>query len=510
MSKAKIFLPVALILVLVLAACSGGNQNNQPTGLPGLETGFPTSVPNTGATSVFPTAAPTEGMSTVVSVPTSLGTSGVSGTLTVGTSTPAAAATSASTSIVVARPGLTTTPSGVSNTPSVSGTQGVPSTGSSQLTKLSTMMNYSVVDANGNTVGTVRDYIINQCEAHLLYLVVDLNPSATASPTSVAGTGGSVLIPYEAFTVNPPAMVSQNSFVLSSKVTNLSSAPTVDINTIDLENPTWETNVLTYWRQYVNLTLTTGCNVPANGGTGAPVSGTVIPGGTPGVTGTSVPTVSGSVPTVPGTVPTVPVTVPTVPGSVPTVAGVFAPNTSFVAGTASVPAGSSTMVAGTPVTGFPTRTSNRVTVYRLALASQMLKANLIEGTGQVLGQVNDVMVVPNTGAILFAAIQPSTAGTPVAGTQTSGTQVSGTPVGGSSVSSAQTTQGLIALPDGAFTVRYIAGSTSAAQKQLVLVLLVPTSVYTGAPAYNPGTNTIDTQWFDYWNQYIPMTMSELP
>ena len=50
----------------------------------------------------------------------------------------------------------------------------IPSTGQGQgqVVSLASMMQFRVVDAGGEMIGTVSDYVVNICEAHILYAVV--------------------------------------------------------------------------------------------------------------------------------------------------------------------------------------------------------------------------------------------------------------------------------------------------------------------------------------------------
>jgi sporulation protein YlmC with PRC-barrel domain len=67
----------------------------------------------------------------------------------------------------------------------------LPATGRAGVTRLSALSGYLVVDTTGASLGTVNDYILNLCEAHLVYLLVDADPALQLE-------GGSrLVIPYE-------------------------------------------------------------------------------------------------------------------------------------------------------------------------------------------------------------------------------------------------------------------------------------------------------------------------
>lgn len=355
------------------------------------------------------------------------------------------------------------------STPIVSGTQvggGIPDTGDGTLVQLSELLRYRVVDSEGNDLGQVSEYVINMCEAHIVYIALNPNgqgagsgqstsPTGAAvigtpqvgSPTGSPASGGQqVLIPYEAVNLRDnPQGSGQDTLVVELNGADIASAPTVDVKTLDLNDTSWETEITGFWSQYMDLGLTTECRVPSGGG----ASGTAVPG----MSGTSAPgaTSGGGI---------------TSFDSTPAVNG-----TQSAVGT--LPA------VGTSVSG-----GNRVSVYKIALASAVLNADLQEGNGTSVGKISDAVIIPETGGILYFLAQAT------AGNQSAG-------AGGQN----------IALPPGAVNVRH---EGSGASSKTILVLLVQTDVFRNAPGYTAGSGQLDSDLFDYWSQYIPMTQEALP
>lgn len=503
MKKHFVLLTILVIGVLALSACSGGGAGNAtPAG--GTE-----GVPNTGgfATDTFPTdmvgtALPTTGLSTSES-----GLSTSAPTTDLSTATSQVGGSGEGTSVVA---------------PTSQATSSIPNTGNGELVNLSAMLNFRVQDSSGKELGRVVDYVVNVCEAHIAYIAVDMASASTSGASSSNSTGGStsgtavtsngasttsagnvVLIPYQAatslngvlgagvFSNNPaaggtggtvsgtsvsgtsvPSTGSQSNsgagnltssgdvLVVNIGGADLTTFPAVSLSALNSSDVTWEANVINFWGPYMKLGLTTACSVPANGGTLVPTGAAPEVVGTPMVSGTAVMDVS------------------------------------------------------------PTRTSNRVTVNKVALASVLLNADLTEGNGRAFGKIVDAVIIRNSGGILYYIAQATAggaqsgtsngsttygAGTSVAGTAVpAGTQQSGSLNNSGTSSSAA---GLIALPPGAVMVRHDGGNTT-------FYLLVPSSVATSGPAFsgsasgfnaNPGSN-----WFNYWQQYLPMTQSQLP
>jgi sporulation protein YlmC with PRC-barrel domain len=305
----------------------------------------------------------------------------------------------------------------------------IPPTGDVSGFHLSTLTNYRVIDRSGRIVGAVSDYVINMCEAHLLYVVV--LPDVAFNPDEESGQ---LLIPYEAFAVHGEVRTESNDLVLGFEGIRISRAPAVDAAALDMTNVTWEQEHVDYWAEIAPMTFTTECLVPPFTGTG---EATPEPGTTPGA----------ATPT-PGAEET------------PTPTPAAAP--------------------GTGQTG-----ADRVSVTRIAMASDVLGARLVDGNGEVLGRVEEALVVPETGLLRYVVVRADAA--------------------------LSDEQGLVLVPMGAVNVEHegVEGVSG-----MALVLLVETSIFLDAPRVEQIPTTEDVIWggdsFDYWSQHVPMTREELP
>ena len=413
MRKITSFLGIFIVLALALAACSTGtgNESNNETGAqtPGVLT---TNIPNTGATassletptSVFSSTSPLTGTSVITGTP-------------IATSTPSIEATTAVTGTPSAAVAVAT------QLPLTNRAQIVPDTGRPQATRLSNLMQYHVEDKNGNTLGTVNDYILNMCEAHILYIV--LNPDST-----LGVSGKQILIPFEAVTLGGGKInVDQKAIVLNLDSSVVSGAPAYDIANLDLVKVDWEYQVQAYWSNYVKLSLTSICQVP-------PPKLIVPPNA-------AVPSQVTSTVQVTGTVQTT--------------------------GTMQTPSE-------------PNMPIDQVGTTKLALASTVLSHSLVDGNGNILGTVQEMVLVPESGLLRYVVVQLDP--------------------------SLQAGQKIVLVPIRAINVQHeMAGKTS-------LVLLVKTDILKNAPQFNNNLNNNDTSWdqaaFNYWSQYVPLQKQSQP
>jgi sporulation protein YlmC with PRC-barrel domain len=409
MSKKFLLVSVFLVFSLALAACGPADEEPRDLGTPGL--------PDTGA-EVDPLLTPADPMVTPGA----------------GLGTPGAEQTPAS-------PGLTTpTPGAGQETPALTPTQqtpaqqtpaqtpqtgqqtpGVPVTGANQAPLLSAFLDYEVVDSQNNTVGRVTDYVINMCEAHLLYAVVELD---TAGGTTSTQTGDLVLIPYEAFSLSGEIRFQgERQLVLNISADELRAAPTLRLDDLDMTDTAWEADVYAYWVDLAPMTFDTTCPVP-------PANLTTTPGAqaTPA----------------PGTTPQ------TTPAATETPAG----------------------QAG----------DSRVVITRIALATELLEADVESGDGEMLGTVEDAVLIPQSGLIRWVVVREG-----------------GQP------------DGLVLIPMGALNVSH---EGEDGRDQMVLVLLVEPAILDQAPTTDRLPQSLDTlndeQQFQYWNQHVPMTRESLP
>ena len=463
MSKMKIIFPALVAGMLILSACAGAVTQEPTQSVETFIASTPTAVEMSTATT-----APTE---------------------PVETATAEASATAVMTQTSTAIPGI-------------------PPTGA-EIEALSEMLRYRVVDNAGTELSMVRDYIVNTCEAHILYIVLD------------APTGSqSILVPYEAVSLNPgrPQDAPANELVVNFDASLLGSAPAIDLKTVDFSSNNWDANVMAFWRQNIAISLTTACNVPTGGGTLVPTPMSTL---TPG--GTLVP--SGTAPAVTETPASTAVPSTEVPGTETPVASLSGYHSVALQATSTPPntvvPGTSMPGAGTPITTLTP--SNRVNVFKVALASELIGANVVDINNNPLAKVRDALVLKSTGGVqyfivqLIAGNQQNAEGnmlalppgavnlfygtefmrnTPVvgstasaSGTMVAATPAAGTPVGGETVDNS--------IRRGSFD-------------RPVLVLLFDLSVLTNAPAYSLTNGQMDQATFDYWRQFVPMTREALP
>lgn len=282
-----------------------------------------------------------------------------------------------------------TVPSELGQTaPGPRGANIIPETGRATATQLSELLNYRVADLNGETLGTVDDYVVNLCEAHIIYIVMEAHPSLETQADLV-------VIPYEAVTLEEGVIdVDSQTIFLNFEASQLRGTTAYDDHP-DLTITDWETDSRNFWSERMNLSnLTTECRVPAQSGEG------------------------------------------------------------------------------------------RQAIVRIAYASEVQGAEVVNGLGENLGTVEEVILVPESGWMRFAAIQ------------TGGLLQPG--------------QGLVAAPPGAINI-YQDDETD--RQDLVLVLLVEDEILENAPRVEslPETDpSWDARFFDYWSQHLPMTREELP
>jgi sporulation protein YlmC with PRC-barrel domain len=298
---------------------------------------------------------------------------------------------------------VTVTPAARGTSSPVRGAQVVPESERVRVTQLSSLQDFQVVDMNGNRIGTVNDYMLNMCEAHIIYILVDGNGNAemlgqTAMPGNVETQGSRFLIPYEVVTLDNGVIdVGQQAVVVNVDASRIAGAPVVE-GDLDLQDPAWEADVRTFWSDFVTLSgLTTGCRVPA---------------------------------------------------------------------------------PEQPEAG-----GERVNVTRIALASQTLGARVVDGNGDPVGQVAEIILTPESGLLRFVAVR---------------------------LDESIDAQGVALVPIGSLNVRHEEGNGAT---QPVLELLVERSVLRNSPVFSAVPAPQDTSWEDainrYWSQYVPLTREQL-
>jgi sporulation protein YlmC with PRC-barrel domain len=124
------------------------------------------------------------------------------------------------------------------------------------LTHLSNLIGYQVLDENGEKLGIASDYIVNTCETYIIYILMEPEASLNVAP------GSRVVIPFEAVTINSGVLDAQNQAIqLRLDPEQLAGAPTFPAGQ-QLTPTDWEGAVRAFWSQAVRIgKLATSCNV---------------------------------------------------------------------------------------------------------------------------------------------------------------------------------------------------------------------------------------------------------
>jgi sporulation protein YlmC with PRC-barrel domain len=126
-----------------------------------------------------------------------------------------------------------------------------------ELTHLSNLIGYEVLDGNGDRLGVASDYIVNTCETYIIYILME--------PESSLGfpAGNLVVIPFEAVTINSGVLDAENKTIqLRLLPEQIRDAPSLTAGQ-DLTPTDWEAAVRAFWKRSVRIgVLQTSCNVP--------------------------------------------------------------------------------------------------------------------------------------------------------------------------------------------------------------------------------------------------------
>jgi sporulation protein YlmC with PRC-barrel domain len=126
-----------------------------------------------------------------------------------------------------------------------------------ELTHLTYLIGYQVLDANGDKLGIASDYIVNTCETYIIYILMEPAASLNVAP------GNRVVIPFEAVTINSGVLDAQNKAIQLRLIPEkFSGAPTFPAGQ-QLTPTDWEGAVRAFWSKVVRIgNLMTRCNVP--------------------------------------------------------------------------------------------------------------------------------------------------------------------------------------------------------------------------------------------------------
>jgi hypothetical protein len=134
-----------------------------------------------------------------------------------------------------------------------------------------------------------------------------------------------------------------------------------------------------------------------------------------------------------------------------------------------------------PASGKAESSGNRVNITRIALASQMLGAQVVDGNGDPVGQVEEIVLTPESGLLRFAAVR---------------------------LDDTMDAQGFAMVPMGGLNIRQ-----ENTNGEVVLELLVERSVLKDSPLFDAVPTPQDASWenpaFQYWSQYVPLTREQL-
>jgi sporulation protein YlmC with PRC-barrel domain len=126
-----------------------------------------------------------------------------------------------------------------------------------EVTHLTNLIGYQVLDENGNKLGVASDYIVNACETYIIYILMEPVDSLNVAP------GRRVVIPFEAVTINSGVLDAQNKTIQLRLIPEqFPGAPTFPAGQ-QLTPTDWEGAVRAFWSKAVRIgKLATSCNVP--------------------------------------------------------------------------------------------------------------------------------------------------------------------------------------------------------------------------------------------------------
>jgi sporulation protein YlmC with PRC-barrel domain len=372
MKKSIILVSALLVVALILTACGPTDEGEIPPDAPGFGDPMgdpaPGEIPGVGVTPTAQLATEEPADPAMEETPTAAPVE----TETLPATPPPAEETPASTP-----------QTGETGEGTLRGAQVVPDTGREQATLLSELLGYGIVDQNGTNLGSVDDFILNLCEAHIVYVVLDADPSLNLE------NGNMAVFPYEIVTLeNGVIDVDQRVITVNLASEQFASAPSTN-QRFDLATTDWEADIRSHWSEVGRLSnLSTECRVPAAG----------------------------------------------------------------------------------------SEDSARQTITRIGYATEVLDMQLQDGNGNLIGQVEEVLVEPESGWLPYMAIRPN--------------------------ENLETGTGLLLVPFGALNIT--THEDGATQN---LVLLVEPDILENAPTVDslPVSNGWEGNAFQYWSQHVPMT-----
>ena len=411
MKKSTLLVSAYLIFALLLAACGPTDEGEIPAD-PGIDGSLgdpaPGEIPGIG-TDPASGGIPEIGADPTLP-PAAEGTADASPN-----ETPVATATAPTPAETETTPATPTPGTGTGDT-ELRGARVLPDTGREDATLLSGLLGYQVVDQNGATLGSVDDFILNLCEAHIVYVVLEADSSMDLE------NGNWVIFPYETITLEDGVIdVEQRVITVNLDSEQFAGGPSA-VERLDLTTTEWEAEIRTHWSEVGRLSnLSTDCSVPAVSGTGNSNTNDNANDNTNDNTNDN---------------------------------------------------------ANDNTNDNNATNSGRQDITRIAYATEVLEMQLVDGNGSLIGQVEEVLVEPESGWLPFMAIRPD--------------------------ANLQTGSGLVLVPLGALNL-------DGAEQDQNLVLLVEPEIFQNAPTVDSlPADGFGGSTFDYWSQHVPMTREQLP
>ena len=211
MKKHRFFAPL-LIAALLIAACGPADVEEPGPVIPGETPGVLEPTPGIPEESPAVTPEVTEGLTPAVETPE------VEGTALPDAGTPAATQPAETP---VSTPG--TAPEAIG-----------------PISHLSTLMNYEIIDAQGQRLGEVEDMIVDISLEVVLYAVASLDNQQGSGERTVA-------IPYNSMRIDRSQQSFPNSFRLTADPEVLTMAPEIDTAALDFSADDWYLEYETFW-----------------------------------------------------------------------------------------------------------------------------------------------------------------------------------------------------------------------------------------------------------------------
>jgi sporulation protein YlmC with PRC-barrel domain len=148
----------------------------------------------------------------------------------------------------------------------VRGAQVIPANRGASFNYLTNWIGMRVADSTGKVVGVASDYILNLCESHVLYIILQPDPSLGIK------NGSQVLIPLEIVTTAGGTLDAvQKAIFLPVRASEVANAPLVNAP-VSLTDLSWEQGVQAYWGKFTRFSLSTQCGSYLPAGEGKPLT----------------------------------------------------------------------------------------------------------------------------------------------------------------------------------------------------------------------------------------------